>query len=172
MIKVEFEIDCDTYSGKTSPSWYCPHDGLCCHQTQVETLKVKLCFANQFHRSHEQEHQHIGGGVRNRPILPWSALHQQVSCQSPSPTMRIEFRNIDGKSLRISIHMLISHYNALLGEAQTLTGSIDLLWNLTSCIQRWILIRDGWNDWPEVQHPQRGRRCLWCRIQLVLRSAF
>ena len=25
--------------------------------------------------------------------------------------------------------MLISHYNALLGEAQTLTGRIDLLWN-------------------------------------------
>ena len=44
---------------------------------------------------------------------------------------------IDGKSLRISIHMLISHYNALLGEAQTLTGailkkSLHILFLLTS----------------------------------------
>ena len=73
----------------------------------------------------EQEYQHIGGGVWNRAILPWSALHQQVSCQSPSPTMGGGIPIIDGKSLRISIHMLISHYNALLGEAQTLTGLID-----------------------------------------------
>ena len=32
---------------------------------------------------------------------------------------------IDCGILRISIHMLISHYNALLGEAQTLTGWAD-----------------------------------------------
>ena len=32
---------------------------------------------------------------------------------------------IDCGLLRISIHMLISHYNALLGEAQTLTGWAD-----------------------------------------------
>ena len=76
------------------------------------------------------------------------------------------------QTLRISIHMLISHYNALLGESETLTGWIDIL--LVFCISRdqsWpTTTRHGWDDWPDVQHPQCGRRCLWCCVWLVRRS--
>ena len=53
----------------------------------------------------------------NRYQLSWNPVYVITILKEVCP--------IDCGLLRISIHMLISHYNALLGEAQTLTGWAD-----------------------------------------------
>ena len=66
------------YPGQATSPWYCSHDGLCCHQTQVVESGSILKWPDVFCEC-MQEYQHVWGSFRNSAVLPWSALYQQVT---------------------------------------------------------------------------------------------